>query len=269
MTASQESNDSGEKPARVPLANLPRLFVSRRWWWTTLLVLVGISVTMRLGFWQLDRLQQKRARNTEFIEQVTAPPLVLEGSPLPGETSDLRDLPAEAEGRFDYSNQLVLMQQNYEGRPGAHLVTPFVIEGGNRAVLVDRGWIPAHELDTDDLGRFNVPGQETVSGYMQPSQTLSRARATPVDGTQEAWYRIDIEAIQEQMPYELLPVYLLEEPAADIQEQLPFRVEPEIDLTEGPHLGYAIQWFLFTIMLAVGYARFVSVRGAKRDPSES
>jgi surfeit locus 1 family protein len=79
-----------------------------------------------------------------------------------------------------------------------------------------------------------------------------------VDGPQQQWYRIDVEAIQQQMPYRLLPFFLLQTPPDEVQDVLPYRVAAEIDLSEGPHMGYAIQWFLFAAVLAVGYARLVS-----------
>jgi surfeit locus 1 family protein len=263
MTTKQEPTESKQKSRLLPLAQLPRMFVSRRWWWTTLLVLIGMGVTIRLGIWQLDRLQQRRARNTEFVAQINTAPLELDGWYLPNAAEDLQDRPARAEGSFDFSQQIVLVQQNYEGRPGVHLVAPFVVGDGDAAVLVDRGWIPAHEVESGDLGPFNDAGQYTVAGSLQQSQILSRGRETIVDGPQEEWYRIDIDAIQQQVPYRLLPVYLLEEPPAEIQEQLPYRVIADIDLTEGPHLGYAIQWFLFCLILVVGYAQFVRMRSGK------
>jgi surfeit locus 1 family protein len=262
MGASQETTEAKEKASPAPLTHLPRLFVSRRWWWVTILVLVGMAVTFRLGIWQLDRLQQRRARNTEYVEQINAAPMVLDGIQLPAGADELRDRPAVSEGRFDFTEQVVLVQQNYEGRPGVHLVAPFVIDGSDEAILVNRGWIPAHEADTGDLGRFGDPGQDTVHGSLQPSQTLYGGRESDDEGSRQEWYRIDIEAIQRQIPYELLSVFLMEEPPAEIQEQLPYRVEPDIELSDGPHLGYAIQWFLFCLMLAVGYAYFVRTRSA-------
>jgi surfeit locus 1 family protein len=219
-----------------------------------------MGLTIRLGIWQLDRLQQRRQHNTELVERINAPPLEMDGSMLPFNPEDVRDRLARSEGRFDYSEQIVLVQQNFEGRPGAHLVAPFLIGGSDNAVLVDRGWIPAHEVEVGDFSRFDDPGQKSVLGSMQMSQTLSRGRKTEVEGRQQEWYRIDIEAIQNQMRYQLLPIYLLEKPPAEIQELLPLKVEVDLDLTEGAHLGYAIQWFLFSMILAVGYVYLVKTR---------
>jgi surfeit locus 1 family protein len=75
---------------------------------------------------------------------------------------------------------------------------------------------------------------------------------------------VDIPAIQAQVPYELLPVYLLQVPPEGNATQLPYRAEPEVDLSDGPHLGYAIQWFIFSLILGIIYVRYVN----KKEPSQ-
>ncbi len=260
MSTPHETEETTEKKSQVPLAQLPRLFVSRRWWWVSLLVIVGMAITFRLGIWQLDRLQQRQDRNAEFVEQINSPPLALNGAPLPFSSEELRDRLASAEGRFDFSEQIVLVQQNCQGRPGVHLIAPFIFKGSNVAILVERGWIPAHEYEAGSLDRFSDQDQSSVEGSLQLSEPLSGGRETAVDGRQQEWFRINVESIQNQMPYELFPLFLMEEPPAEIQEDLPYRVEPEIELSDGPHLGYAIQWFFFCLILASGYVYFVRTR---------
>lgn len=251
-----------------------RTFFNRQWWWTTLLVLAALAVMVRLGFWQLDRLDQRRARNAELAQQLSLPPLPLTGEPLGEDLSRLKNRQATARGEYDFGRQVALKLQNWENAPGVHLITPLVLPGGDRAVLVDRGWIPDAESAPENWSRFDEPGPVEVAGLIQLSQTLPAGRA-PADGAaanpaapQAAWYRVDIEAIQSQLPYELLPVYVLQSPPAGGNTGLPYRVEPEFDLSEGPHLGYAVQWFLFALVLAVGYGRYVSRQGGQAQNQE-
>lgn len=258
MSSTTSPTGGEHRPPNLALAQLPRALVGRRWWWVTLLVLVAMVIMARLGIWQLNRLEQRQARNAEYLAQIAQPPLVLDGGPLPAEPADLRDRLAQVTGEYDFSHQIVLTQQRYNGSPGAHLVTPFRIGDSESAILVDRGWISASELLAGNLERFDEAGRQMVLGALQLSQTLSGGRETRLDGPQDEWYRIDITAIQKQVPYDLLPLYLLVSPPEGIQETLPYRVSPDIDLTDGPHLSYAIQWFLFTVILGLGYLRFVS-----------
>jgi surfeit locus 1 family protein len=63
--------------------------------------------------------------------------------------------------------------------------------------------------------------------------------------------------IDSQIPYPLLPVFL--QPEGDSQNSQPPIVpaRPEIEITEGPHFGYALQWFTFAAMLFFGYPFFL------------
>lgn len=250
----------------VPISRLPRTFFSRRWWWATLLVLVFIAVFIRLGIWQLGRRQERLAANAAYLAQISQSPLALDATFVAADPEQLVDRQAAAQGEYDHEQQILLTQQSWLGRPGAHLVTPLVLADGQTAVLVDRGWIPAADAEQDDFSHFDEPGRLTIDGTVQPSQVLSGDRNTVIDGPQKRWYRIEIEAIQEQMPYRLLPFFLVQTPPDGVQADLPYRMAVEIDLSEGPHLGYAIQWFLFAGVLAVGYARFVSTQDARRGP---
>lgn len=252
------------RPRLIPVTTL----LNRQYWWSTLLVLVGMAVLIRLGFWQLDRLSQRQARNAEIAHQLALPPLLLTGQSMPDDLTGLKHRRVSAHGEFDFSHQIGLKLQNWMGAPGIHLVTPLVVEGSSQAVLVDRGWIPSDQAAPENWSQFDEPGPVTVIGFVQLSQTLpnqsgSSSQTMPT-GPQSEWYRVDVEAIQTQMPYELLPIYVLQSPPDD-NSRLPYRTEPEFDLSDGPHLGYAIQWYIFALILGIMYVRYVS-KGATARP---
>jgi hypothetical protein len=50
---------------------------------------------------------------------------------------------------------------------------------------------------------------------------------------------------------------------------MPYRALPELDLTEGPHLGYAVQWFIFASLLGVGYPIYVRREEFRQQPQAS
>ena len=65
-----------------------------------------------------------------------------------------------------------------------------------------------------------------------------------------------MKALGAQIPYPLLPAVLLQEPLSPVESSgtvYPVREGLRLDLSEGPHLGYAIQWFLFSVLLPGGY----------------
>ena len=230
-----------------------RPLTNRRWRWVTLVVLVGIGVLVRLGIWQLDRLEQRRASNAFLAEQLAQPAVLLTGKEGPDVLLTMENREVAAAGSFDYEHQFTILLQDWQGRTGVHLVVPLLLTD-NRAILVDRGWIPQDASTSTRI--YDVPNPVTVTGYVQLSQVPHYGeRNTESHPFQPEQYRIDIEVLQAQLPYALLPVFMQQSPSGD--DSLPYRVKPEVDLSEGPHLSYALQWFSFALLLAGGYVYFV------------
>jgi surfeit locus 1 family protein len=230
-----------------------RALFSRQWLLATVAVVVGMIFLARLGFWQLDRLEQRREKNAALIAALEAEPVNLNEAVLPEDLTPLKDRDAVAQGEFDFTHQGIVKLQNFQGRPGVNLVAPLVLAGGETAVLVDRGWVP----EGDSYAAYNESAAQTIDGYIALTQTLNREGASSTLTDELAWYRVDIAAIQTQMPYDLLPVYIKQAPGEN-NELPPLRAERELDLSEGPHLGYAIQWFLFSTILGVMYIALVN-----------
>lgn len=241
----------------MKLYEVPLKLFNRRWWWTTLLVIAGVFVLIRLGFWQLDRLEQRRAYNRMVAERWQQTPFDVNTHEIPADLSELEYRRVQAEGTFDYSKQIVLTGQNRDGAPGVILVTPLVLDD-NRAVLVARGWVPYSLSKPEDWPQFEEPPGAPVIGLIQESQMLPSGAPPPIpDSPQVEWFRINVDAIQPQMPYTLLPVFILQLPEENrAYDALPYREEP-LRLDEGSHFSYAIQWFTFALILGVGYLFFI------------
>jgi surfeit locus 1 family protein len=235
------------------MKTLLQLF-SRRWWWVTLLVLVGIAVLVSLGNWQLDRREQRRAANALLEEQLAAAPLDLNDPALAIHSlPEMPDRAAVATGEFDFSEQMWLKLQNFGGQAGGHLLAPLRLAGREDAVLVDRGWVPFGDADPARWEQYDEPGEVTVTGVIRRSEASERATAPAGDSRE--WFRVDVAAMDERLRYDLLPVYLYQ--TDDDGQTPPLREQPDIDLSEGPHLGYALQWYTFALMLGAGYLFFV------------
>jgi surfeit locus 1 family protein len=239
---------------------------SRRWLLATLLVIVGVAVLARLGKWQLDRLAQRRALNASVQAQIDAPALDLNEAAL--QAAQQRDLPkmeyrkVTVVGEYDFSQQVALRNQLEGDQWGVHLITPLRIRGANTAVLVDRGWIPAQDFESGDLSKFDESGVVTVKGVIRVSQSKaefgmrSDPTLTPGQTGLNAWNFVNVDRIANQISTPILPVYIQESPDPAWTGQ-PVRTQPQLDLSEGPHLSYAIQWFAFALLLAGGYPFFI------------
>jgi surfeit locus 1 family protein len=235
---------------------------SRRWIFTTVLVVAAMGVMIRLGIWQLDRLEQRRAFNARVLAQTSQPTLVLEGQALEADLGSMEYREAVVTGEYDHAHEIALRNQYWGNQWGVHLVTPLRISEGDAVILVDRGWIPAEAFKSGDWSQFNEPGVVTVSGMIRASQSKadfgSRSDPTPAPGETalEAWNFVNVAGIQEQTPYPLLPAYIQQAPDPT-WTGMPYRTQPEIEISEGPHMGYAIQWFSFAAVLGFGYPFFI------------
>jgi surfeit locus 1 family protein len=231
----------------------------------TLLVAAVAAVCVRLGFWQLDRLRQKRALNARMREALAEPALPFGSAPaesLAGRRVVLR-------GTYDEHHQLLLAARTDGGGPGVHVVTPLRPEGGGDAVLVDRGWLAAADAATAHPQDYPEPGLRDVIGIAEPAPRATRAgyRAMESDSIQ-VWssLRVDLDSLRARLPYAIAPILLRQLPAPSLAA-LPKRVSPR-PLDETMHVSYAIQWFFFATILVVGsIALAISRRRSTVDPS--
>lgn len=232
---------------------------SRKWWWVTLLVLALMVLLARLGFWQFARLDERRADNVALAAALDATAVSLNATDISGDLGAWKDRQVVAEGEYDLENQLALIVQSWQGAAGLHLITPLVLDDGETAVLVDRGWIPDEQQDPEFWSQYDETGKISVDGYIALSQIISRNTAEPVPGDpKQEWYRVDIAAIQPQMPYDLLPVYVMQSPSPEGNMALPFNEGRNVEITEGNHMSYALQWFIFCIGLGTAYVIYIN-----------
>lgn len=241
----------------------PGVFFSRPWWKTTLLVLAAGAVMVRLGIWQLDRLDQRRAFNARVSEQQSQPRLDLSGKALtdPG-LPGMEYRQVQVTGQYDPAYEVVLRNQVWGDHLGVHVLTPLKIAGSDRAVLVNRGWVPFEDFQSGELAKYREPGPVVVTGILRAAETRPQigGRADPIPGPGEkallAWNVANVPAIAAQTPLALLPIYVQQAPEP-AWTRMPYRSLPEIELTEGPHLGYALQWFAFAGILLAGYPFYI------------
>ena len=259
---------------------MPPLF-NRRWWWTTLLVIAAVAVLIRLGIWQLDRLEQRRADNAHLVWVEAMAPLELTAQTLtePLETMEYRAVIVT--GEYDLENEVALRNQAWYGRLGYTLLTPLKIAGTDIAVLVNRGWVPSTDYTPGGDQTYPARGTLTLTGIIRLSETEPDfgGRTDPTRQPGEslfAWNFANVEAIASQIPYPILSVYIQRGPDSSLpldfndwtEAHLPFPSLPKLEITEGPHLGYAIQWFIFAAILGIGYPIFLARESKERETSE-
>ena len=236
-------------------------------------VLAGVVLMIVAGFWQLEPLDERKDFNAQVRERSQQAPFELSAvlDELAAGTLDPSTaewLPVTASGTY-LPDQVLEFNNSQGGRAGDNVLTALVTRRHGRrdtTVIVNRGFIP--------LG-IDVPPPPAVEvnivGFIRPSEVRQRGGLTDDDDGDPLTEvrRIDIPRLAEQFPGDVAPVFVqltASEPEIGPGDPSPV-VLPELD--NGPHLSYAIQWFIFAICVAVGWVlavrRSLAVRARARQ----
>lgn len=225
---------------------------------------VGLAVVLaalfiRLGFWQLDRLAERRARNAGVSARL-AEPIVPFDQLRVGDTSGFRR--ATLTGSPDYDNEILYTGRSRNGSPGVYLLTPVRRASNDTAVIVIRGWVYAPDAATIEAKRWRE-ARTTFAGYLN---MLLPSGSVPQPGATGRKVRtLTFSGVQGILPYPAARLYMVSQDSAS--DSTPARLPPPA-LDNGPHLSYAIQWFAFAAIALVG-AAIVALRdhGAREASS--
>ena len=239
-------------------------FLTRPGWIVFHVIVVMLIILMiNLALWQLRRLDERRAFNRQVESRTSATAQPYDQVVPPGTAVDAAR-PHEWQtvtvtGTFDPSAQVLIRNRTLDGAPGYHVVTPLRRDDGT-AVLVVRGWVP---LTSANSTAPDVPpplsGPVTVEGRLRPTQNPGAlASRDPANGTLTTMARIDIPRIQQQTPYPVAPAYVEMSSSTPAPTTALPALVPLPELDDGPHLGYAVQWCIFSVCAVIGW--FLIVR---------
>ncbi len=213
------------------------------------IVLVAIVSFVNLGLWQLRRHDERTALDDRVAERIVDIPVDLQSARSLA-TDDLELRQVAVEGSWDAAREVVLLARTLNGRSGHNVLTPLVVSDGS-AVVVNRGWIPIDFEGPPVVGA--TPPTGDISIVVVARQTEVRRGLGPTDspdGALDTVSRVDLDRLAAQFPYPLESFYLqLVSPAP---EGFPL-VLPLPEPGGPPHLAYAVQWFAFAGVVAVGY----------------
>jgi surfeit locus 1 family protein len=223
---------------------------NRLWLFVTFAVL-SAALFARLGVWQLHRRQERRARNALIISRLDS--TEIDVTAVPGDTALARFRRVRVTGVPDYEHELIFAARSYKGSPGINLLTPVRYPGRDTAVIVDRGWVYAPDGATVDLAKWR-DRDSVFTGYVEELPSSGGATYT---GKPHIIARLSLDVIRKALPYPVAPVYVvvLGDSAMAADRVARLSVPP---LDDGPHMGYALQWFAFALIALAG-AGFVIV----------
>tara|TARA_R110002111_G_scaffold1495_3_gene10186 strand:- start:35065 stop:35787 length:723 start_codon:yes stop_codon:yes gene_type:complete len=216
----------------------------------TLLAILVLALLLALGYWQLDRAQQKQALLDLQAARVQLEPVAIDTVRMNKE--HLRYLPVTVSGAIDADQQILIDNQIKQGRAGYFVLTPIKLTN-NSAILLNRGWLPLGD-DRNTLPDVKIDAVTlTVNGRLDhfPSVGIALEGADVLsDGWPAVVQTINLNKVSERLGYPVMPYQVL----LDNDEQ--YGYEREWTLFEmGPekHHGYAFQWFALALTWLILY----------------
>lgn len=224
-----------------------------RWLALAVFVITLVIAFVNLGYWQLDRLEQRRERNDAVVAH--------ENAPIRDWTEVFGPVITEADqwqrvrvtGNFDPDHQFIARYRSNAGRSGYQVLTPLQTTDG-RHLLVDRGFgVRPDGEDFPTVAPGPPDGEVTIVGYVRRNEQGTERATNPADGQVRL---VNSSAIAAALPYPLVDGYLS---IIEIIPAQPGGLEPvgPPDLDEGNHLSYAVQWFTFSALAGVGLVLLV------------
>ncbi|MEX1077629.1 MAG: SURF1 family protein [Homoserinimonas sp.] len=229
-----------------------RFALTPRWMGYLALAVVFAIVCSLLGMWQFQRRAEARAAIAVVEANYDQDPRVV-AEVLPSLESydpDQEWTPVLLEGNYLADDELLARNRPRNGQPGFEVLTPLLLADGS-VFVVNRGWVPiGSRQDSPDLVPQAPSGEVTVVARLKSGEPVLPGRSAPAGTNQVATIQLDEIAERLDLPtytgaYGLVDSESPEPAAAPIAT-----IKPEPD--EGPHLSYALQWFVFALIGFVG-----------------
>ncbi len=222
-----------------------RLVLSRRWLTMLTVTAVFAVACLFLGRWQWHRHEARTARAEQINSHYLASPVPLASAMPPKAGAKLP--PAQewtlvtATGRYAASRLMLVRNRPNNGVYGYEVVVPLQL-GGGRSLLVDRGWIPNGRTAAEPSRTPATPaGAVTVTGWLRPGEpslgrTMSNGQLASINLT-------EAEAQADTSLYGAYLIRRSETGPPGVAIEHPQALE-QPDTGQGPHLAYALQWWL-------------------------
>jgi surfeit locus 1 family protein len=195
--------------------------------------------------WQYHRGVDRHARNTVISERIAKSPIGL--NTVTGNLSDYEWQTVSTSGAFDTDKQILLRNRYNEGKYGYEVLTLFR-SNENRNFWVDRGWVEAGATATTPPVVTALPqGEVSINGRLRLDSSLPRGSFFALPGKGKG-LTSELNA-QSQLDTEKFYIDLLSGSDTSLTPEVTAQL-PE--LSDGPHMAYALQWIFFGGLVIYG-----------------
>lgn len=205
-----------------------------------------------LGGWQFQRRAEAREA-IAIIEANYDRPAAPLGEVLPaldGYRPDQKWTPVALQGQYLSEAEMLVRNRPLNGQPGYEVLTPFLVDSGE-IFIVDRGWLP---IGTDQGVPDEVPvapsGRVEVIARLKAGEPVLPNRTAPAGTNQIPTINLPQIAARLDNPT-YTGAYGLIVSQTPAPETTPV-ITKKPTLDEGPHLSYALQWYVFALIGFIG-----------------
>ena len=222
------------------------------------LIIATIAFLVSLGLWQLDRADQKRTIEAAIVNAKTGPvELIANGREL----LDKEYYDVRLQGNYLSDKQFIYDNQIVDQVSGYYVLTPFILTDQLGVILVNRGFIPWNgqrerlaDIAVDSVSRdIKVQVSSPIKRMELKATDVSRQFPVLIQA-------IDFDVLEEVSKLKFVKVVGLLDPSSS--DGYVRKWEPYTGSIE-KHIGYAIQWFLMALVLAIIGLRIGLKRGKK------
>ena len=211
----------------------------------SLVALELIALCFSAADWQYNRGVDRHARNAVIEERIAKSPIEL--GAVTGNLPDYEWQTVSTTGSFDTDKQILLRNRYNDGKYGYEVLTLFS-SNENKSFWVDRGWVQAGATATTAPVVTVLPqGQVSITGRLRLDSSLPRGSFFALPGKGEGLVS-ELNA-QSQLNTEKFYIDLLSGSANSLTPEVPAQL-PE--LSDGPHMAYALQWLFFGGLVIYG-----------------
>jgi surfeit locus 1 family protein len=227
-----------------------------KFWLVTFATVLGIGVTASMGRWQLSRAAQKLELQAAMDAQGGKTPLSTAALRSVTDWTPLLHHRARLRGTWVPTGTVFLDNRQMNARVGFFVLTPFVLEGGAGALVVQRGWVPRNFEDRARLPVVTTPtGVVEIEGRIAPAPSQLYEPGATANGAIRQ--NLDLAQFRAETVLPLAPM-TLQQTGAPSDGLL--REWPTVNLGVDKHYGYAFQWFGLAALIAGLYLWFQMVR---------
>ena len=195
--------------------------------------------------WQYHRGVDRHARNAVIEERIAQSPIAL--TSVTGTLADYEWQPVSTSGSFNKEKQILLRNRYNDGKYGYEVLTLFT-SAEKKNFWVDRGWVQAGATATTPPVLTPLPeGEVTINGRLRLDSSLPRGSFFALPGKGEGLVS-ELNA-QSQLNTEKFYIDLLSGSQTSLTPEVPAQL-PE--LSDGPHMAYALQWIFFGGLVIYG-----------------